>query len=217
MQIVSNQGRWQSRLVMQMTIGLLVGFVGFFASAAHAACTLNGDPDFEHLGKGNMIVTWDERPCDPESSVKYRTSSDNGQTWSALQVLTSSSVIGNPDDFDGIKIVGRNGKLAAAFSIITPDPALKVILSDNYGNDWGDPIVAWNITDDIPGFIDFLGCPSLTGKGVRASRVLSLLTTIVESTASGPTATVYIVTSHDGGLTWGAPQDLGEVPLDCDD
>lgn len=222
MNIGANKNNWQSLLVKPIAIGLLAGFVGLFtSSAAYAACALNDDVEILHLGGRNMIVYWQEDctpPADPDIFVMYQTSSDNGKTWSGVQELTSSNVIaigGFVDDFDGILIVGKRGKLAASFSIEGGQTSLKVVTSKNFGRDWGDPILAWDITVDIPGFTDFLGCPSLTSESIPGSGVLSLLTTIVETTKTA----AWVVTSRDSGQTWDAAIELGEVPTstECDD
>ena len=228
MKIGSNKERWQFLLVKPIVIGLLAGFGSLFtSSAAYAACALEGDVELIHLGGRNMIVYWAEAGgCNPDV-VKYQTSSNNGQTWSDETILVTSTELagaGIVDDFDGIFIVGKRGKLAATFNVIEREnesdfPRLKVVTSNNFGRDWGDPILAWDITNDTPGvsnFADFLNCPSLESRSIPGSGVLSLLTTIVETDDS---ATAWVVTSRDSGQTWDDAQKLGDVaiPSLCDD
>ena len=110
----------------------------------------------------------------------------------------------------------NKGSLAAIFLVIEGGtPKFKVVTSNNFGEDWGDPIVAWDIVLTITGttFANLPGCPELEETSLPGSGVLSLLTTITD--AGGTFA--WIVTSLDSGLTWGDPVKLGEVPADCDD
>ncbi len=227
MKIRANKDKWQSLLVKPIAIGLLAGFGSLFTpAAAQVACELelNGDVEILHLGGRNMIVYWEEDctpPDDPDIFVMYQTSSDNGKTWSGVEELTSSEFIavgGFVDDFDGILIVAakkERGRLVASFSIEGARTSLKVVTSNNFGRDWGDPILAWDITTEDIGFSDFLSCPSLTAESIPGSGVLSLLTTIVGTGG----AFAWIVTSRDSGVTWDAAIELGEVPPspECDD
>ncbi len=213
MKIRTNKERWQSLLVKPIAIGLLAGFVSLFTSSAAYAVCVTGGPETLNLGGRNLIAYWDERDCGAQTVIKYRTSSNLGQTWSPVDTLVSSDTVGFIEQFEEVFIVGKRGKLAAVYiGIESGDPLFKLVTSSNYGRTWGSEIVAWDITVTIPTFIEFSGCPELSGESIPGSGVLSLLTTIVD--AGG--ASAWIVTSRNSGLNWDAPIELAKLPAVCD-
>ncbi len=176
-------------------------------------CEVN---DLEFIGTGgeNLLVYWEES-CGLDDAVKYRTSTDRGATWGGIQTLATSATVGVFEDFDGIRRITPQGRLVASFAVTEQGQAkLKVMTSDDFGQNWSAPFLVWNISTDLPNFSDFTGCPTLTTSYARRASVLALHTVIEES---GITATAYIVRSLDQGATWELPQSLGPVPLLCDD
>ncbi len=217
MKICAKKDKWQSLLVKPIAIGLLAGFVSLFTSSAAYAVCVTGGPGIIHLGGRNMIVYWDERDCNSiQSVIKYRTSSNLGQTWSAENTLVSSVNVGFIEQFEDIFIVGKRGKLAAVYIVFEGGnplfPRFELVTSSDFGRTWGSEIVAWDITSTIPSYVGFFGCPELSGESTPGSGLLSLITTIVD----GGGVSAWIVTSRNSGQTWDTPIELAYLPLVCD-
>ena len=191
-------------LFLIMLILMLTG-----TSRLAMATILDSDVQLLNIDANNSLMYWFEG--DPDS-LKSQRSTNGGINWSAPTEIVSIPIGIDINDFDGIHSIGTAGRLIATFAVfkVSSNTAhLVVSVSDDYGLVWGSSDIVLSQRGG-----SYLGCPTLTTSYNPASNTISLHTTLI--TAPGR-ASIFYVSSSDGGNTWNPQQQLADVPATCFD
>ncbi|KZV87662.1 hypothetical protein EXIGLDRAFT_651981, partial [Exidia glandulosa HHB12029] len=170
----------------------------------------NWEP-FMRLSNANVLQLYYSREnSKTDQDSLLRTSTDGGATWSTAAVISGGELSGNRDGMLGVATCGTGQPLVAIFETVPVGGQFSVwsVRSTDDGKTWGDRRQVYQPT----GTNNNAGAPQIICVG-GTTLVASFMTDEDTSAHQWPQqAAMKILTSNDGGITWGHKTTAFAVP-----